>query len=137
MMRKVAILGPGLNALFPHIYHTEVVKIEGQNLSCGLLNTPKPNYTALMDKDPEGVLIQVKGFSCNYRDKAGIFRMAASGPPFAYYVIGSEFVGTVTEVGLNVQKVRPGDWVICNCAYLWLCDSCVSVGIRTISASED
>lgn len=137
MMRKVAILGPGLNALFPHIYHTEVVKIEGQNLSCGLLNTPKPNYTALMDKDPEGVLIQVKGFSCNYRDKAGIFRMAASGPPFAYYVIGSEFVGTVAEVGLNVPKVHPGDRVIGNCAYPWLGDMRVPGGIPTISASAE
>lgn len=136
-MRKVAILGPGLNALFPHIYHAEVVQIEGQTLSCGLVNAPKPNYTALMDKEPEGVLIQVKGFSCNYRDKAGIFRMVASGPPFTYYVIGSEFVGTVAEVGQNVQNLCPGDRVIGNCTYPWLEDTRVPGGIPTISASAE
>lgn len=137
MMRKTAILGPGLNALFPHVCHAEVVKIGDQMLSCGLVSVPKPSFMPLLDKEPEAVLLQVKGFSCNYRDKAGILRMAASGPPFAYYAIGSEFVGTVTAVGRDVHNVRPGDRVIGNCAYPWLGESRIPGGIPTVSASSE
>ena len=137
MNRKVAILGPGLNSLFPHVSYAEHLELDGLPVSCGLITIPKSSYLRYLEHNPASVLIRVIGFSCNYRDKAGLMRMAASSPPFAYYVLGSEFVGEIVDVGRDVQTLKPGDRVIGNSNYPWIEGAKVPGGIPTVSASSE
>lgn len=92
------------------------VTIEGVEVLCGILDTPEPAF------DPTGehsahVLFRVTAFSCNYRDKALILRMATSGQTRGFYTIGSEFVGVVEAVGAEVTDLAPGDRVMGDNAY--------------------
>ncbi|WPL16506.1 putative alcohol dehydrogenase [Thiorhodovibrio winogradskyi] len=92
------------------------VTMEGVEVLCGILETPEPSF------DPTGehrahVLVRTLAFSCNYRDKALILRMATSGQTRGFYTIGSEFVGVVEAVGAEVTDLAPGERVMGDNAY--------------------
>ena len=59
----------------------------------------------------------IKAFSCNYRDKAIIFSALGRGLERSYYVVGSEFVGEVVEIGPDVSGLSVGDKVIGDNSY--------------------
>jgi NADPH:quinone reductase-like Zn-dependent oxidoreductase len=92
--------------------------------------------------DPNGehsrhLLVRVKAFSCNYRDKALILRMALSGRSRAFYAIGSEFVAEVVATGKEVDDLQPGDRVIANNAYPDSGEPGARPGVPTNHASHE
>ncbi len=95
----------------------ESIEIAGIPITFGLIETPEPTYNAKAPENRSMVLIKVRAFSCNYRDKAVILRFAQQCRESAYYFIGSEFVGEVVAAGADVSELQVGDRVIANNQY--------------------
>ncbi len=87
------------------------VSINGHSIGCGFIQTDEPEFDP--ERSPDKVWVRIKGFSCNFRDKALVLQ-AVQGRQNGYYVIGSEFVGEVQQVGIHVHGFQPGDRVIAN-----------------------
>src|SRR5690606_35113942 len=82
----------------------------------GVVETKAPAFDA---KDPAyggKVLVRVRAFSCNYRDKSYISR-AQLFPSHRFCALGSEYVGEVVEVGRDVTRFKPGQRVLTNHHY--------------------
>lgn len=109
-MRLVAACGAGFAALESSTCRDDVL-VDGVPLAVALLRAP----CDIVTREPHGahdVLIRVRAFSCNYRDKGLLLLMATHCRQDGYYVTGSEFVGDVVAIGAAVDSVRPGDRVI-------------------------
>ncbi len=94
------------------------------------------------DSLPEdGVLIEINAFSCNYRDKALLFkfneqcRNQSVYNTYCYMPFGSEFVGRVIKIGDKVALLSVGDRVIPNGAYPYWANGS-SGGLPTNCASQ-
>ncbi|HEX5454148.1 MAG TPA: zinc-binding alcohol dehydrogenase family protein [Stellaceae bacterium] len=116
-MRNFAICSQDVRMSQPDNPTLESVAIEGITVHCGIVETRDPAFDPNDAGQRQHVLIRVRAFSCNYRDKALILRMATSGRDNAFYSIGSEFVAEVVAVGANVTDLAPGDRVIGDNAY--------------------
>jgi NADPH:quinone reductase-like Zn-dependent oxidoreductase len=100
---------PGVGAV-PH------VRIDGAVVGCGVVPAAAPAFHAGSPDDAGRVLVEVRAFSCNYRDKV-FFRAMGTLGPRRFTPVGSEFMGVVREVGHAVSTLRPGDRVITNQHY--------------------
>jgi NADPH:quinone reductase-like Zn-dependent oxidoreductase len=87
------------------------VLLNGFPVACDLIQVEPPSFDPQLL--PDQVLVKVKAFSCNFRDKA-LMIMAAQSSKSGYYIFGSEFVGEVMAVGSLVSTLQPGDRVIPN-----------------------
>ncbi len=94
------------------------LEMEGVPITVGLLETDEPIYDVQASENRSGVLIKVRAFSCNYRDKALILQtsLRCQGRP-TYAFIGSEFVGEVMAVGPAVTTLQVGDRVMADNCY--------------------
>ena len=111
-MRALAIYGPMATdgqLLDPSV---ETAAIGGVSVRCGLREVDPPPFDGAAPESARQVLVRVRAFSCNYRDKALILRAATRAPAGAFYVIGSEFVAEVAGAGAGVTRFRVGDRVI-------------------------
>jgi NADPH:quinone reductase-like Zn-dependent oxidoreductase len=115
----------------------DVIQMEGVEVHCALVYTPDPQFDRLAPENRSNVLIKVRAFSCNYRDKGQILKMATRGPNNTFYVVGSEFVGEVLAVGSEVTGLRIGDRVIGNNSYPKADVEGVPGGIPTNHASKE
>jgi NADPH:quinone reductase-like Zn-dependent oxidoreductase len=84
-----------------------VTSVHGVRVTCGFATPATPSF------DPGGaaahrVLVRVRGFSCNYRDRRRVLQMATVGAAQNFLVIGSEFSGEVLAVGDAVTALTPG-----------------------------
>ncbi len=111
-MRNFAICGRTIPALQPFNESIEAVAIGGVRVVCGVLETADRAFDPASEAHGHRVLVRVRQFSCNYRDKSFVLRAAAGLPGNRFFVIGSEFVADVVAVGASVRRVRPGDRVI-------------------------
>jgi NADPH:quinone reductase-like Zn-dependent oxidoreductase len=111
--------------------------VNGVPVTCGIVETQPPAFDPGAAENAHQVLVRVRAFSCNYRDKGQIFKMAQNGPTGSFYVIGSEFVGEVLAVGHAVERVRVGDRVVGDNAYPNVRPESWRVGIPTNSASRE
>lgn len=116
-MRNVAICGNKLGALLYGDSTIKSIQMDGTNVFCGLIHTQQPIFDSKALENCFNVVVRKKAFSCNYRDKNLIFKMATKGGNSSFYVIGSEFVGEVVDVGIQVNDLKIGDKVIPNNAY--------------------
>lgn len=116
-MRSFAICGDDVRALQPGNASLKSLMIEGVAVHCGIIEAREPRFDPDSPEQRDHVLIRVRAFSCNYRDKSLILRMATSGRSRGFYAIGSEFVADVIAVGAGVGDLRPGDRVIGDNAY--------------------
>ena len=71
------------------------LEVDGVAVSCGLVGAPMPHFDPASPAHREAMLLRVRAFSCNYRDKA-----------FVRSLIGSEFVADVVAAGRDVQPQR-------------------------------
>jgi NADPH:quinone reductase-like Zn-dependent oxidoreductase len=95
----------------------EQVRINNVTIPCGFCECPEPHFDPGAPHNRDRVQVRTEAFSCNYRDRALIFKAAADDKTHQSYAIGSEFCGTVAAVGTAVTNVVPGDRVIGNSAY--------------------
>jgi NADPH:quinone reductase-like Zn-dependent oxidoreductase len=116
-VRNIAVCGHnvgGLSGPEPAIQH---FSLNGVPISCGIIHTKVPLFEPAAPDNENRVLLQVRAFSCNYRDRALIFRAISRGHGNGYYVIGSEFVAEVLAKGTAVHSLSIGDRVIGNNHY--------------------
>lgn len=115
----------------------QTVEIDGVPVHCAIVETDDPEFDRENPKNSQHVLVRVKAFSLNYRDKSLIFRMTQNGPDHGMYVIGSEFAAEVLETGAAVTEFAPGDLVIGNNAYPSSGFSGVPPGVPTNHSSKE
>ena len=111
-MKNIAICG---NKITPSIFNKDVIKsieLEGIKVNCGLIHTQDTKFDCNAPENKSMVLIKIRAFSCNYRDKNLILKAATKAPDKSFYVIGSEFVGEVIDSGAEVTEFKIGDRVI-------------------------
>ncbi|MEH1830133.1 MAG: zinc-binding alcohol dehydrogenase family protein [Nostoc sp.] len=111
-MRNFAICGSRFSELKNAEDLIEGITLENILVYCGLVHTQKPDFVADSPSHRDKVLVRKRAFSCNYRDKSLILKMATRGPDPSFYVVGSEFVGEVVAVGADVKDLCIGDRVI-------------------------
>ena len=96
-----------------------MVSFNQKKLLFGLINIEEPKFNPDDPKNSEYVLIMVKSFTCNYRDKGLLLynyqRIQQMNKLFVPF--GSEFVGVVAACGKNVKNLHIGDRVMPNCSY--------------------
>jgi NADPH:quinone reductase-like Zn-dependent oxidoreductase len=105
--RMAAVVGPALAWA-----GASTVRLEQRDVRVALLR--RENEPAIGASD---VLVRVRAFSCNYRDKGLILRAATMPRADGYYVIGSEFAGEIVAIGPRVRGLTVGDRVIGDNAY--------------------
>lgn len=118
------------------------VTLSGTEIQCGIVDLPKPKFDSKDAKNSNYVLVKVDAFSCNYRDKALILQSALNmngemkkeTPPIVFF--GSDFVGTIIEMGENVNEFKIGDRVIPDCSFPEARTNDVNPGVATNEASR-
>jgi len=113
-----------------------VVSIAGRPVRFALLRSEAPAFDPARPEDRARVLLRVKAFSLNFRDKAIILGALTQGQqPFA---IGSEFAGEVVAAGEDASSAfAPGDRVIANASYPDSGMPGIPPGLPTNSASSE
>jgi NADPH:quinone reductase-like Zn-dependent oxidoreductase len=86
---------------------TGIATVHGVQIACGFATSQRPVFDA-SSASALRVLVRVRGFSCNFRDRRRVLQMATIGPAAQFLVIGSEFVGEVVAVGAAVTRLVPG-----------------------------
>jgi NADPH:quinone reductase-like Zn-dependent oxidoreductase len=117
-MRNVAILGNKTRELLSKNPSVSTVDLHGAQVNCGIVATAPPAFDGGGENDRAKVLVNVKAFSCNYRDQALILTASRRGPENSFYIIGSDFVGEVIAVGEAVEGFAVGDKVIGDYSYV-------------------
>jgi NADPH:quinone reductase-like Zn-dependent oxidoreductase len=116
-MRNVAVCGNLIRNVFPQNDSFATITMHGLAVTFGVIDTKEPAFDRNAPEHVEKVLVKVRAFSCNFRDKSLIFEAATRGPRKSFYVLGSEFCGEVIETGAGVTALHPGDRVIGNGQY--------------------
>jgi NADPH:quinone reductase-like Zn-dependent oxidoreductase len=134
-MKSVAIHSSAMSNLVSFSDAVQTIDLEGVRVLCSLQEIPEPAFDPTSPSAQFSVLVKIHAFSCNYRDKHFILKMATRQDTNGFYVIGSEFVGTVVQVGASVTEFRPGDRVIANAE--WPGSGQVTGGLPTNHASKE
>ncbi len=114
------------------------IDLKGKEVFFALIDFKEPVFDA--KKQPNQVLVRKHAFSCNYRDITFIIQSSLcieKGNPLSMFPIGSEFSGTVVEVGDHVTSVKAGDKVICDAFYPLKHESGALPGLPTNNASRE
>jgi len=135
-METVAICSPNIKKLYPKSKIQEFSFCD-IDIPVGILPIETYNYDFRTNND---VLIEVKSFSCNFRDRALLIdfnskcRLLSTQGRVMYSPFGSDFVAVIKKIAPNVKSLKIGDRVIPNCHYYDLTG--VSKGIPTNYASQ-
>jgi NADPH:quinone reductase-like Zn-dependent oxidoreductase len=114
-MRSVAVCGSKVEELVGAKCHIETVNIDGVEIPFGLIPyTRPPEFDRTDARFRQSVLVKVRAFSCNFRDKTILLSVFRRGIENSFYPVGSEFVAEVIEVGAEVRNLRAGDRVVGN-----------------------
>ncbi|MEH1770601.1 MAG: zinc-binding alcohol dehydrogenase family protein [Nostoc sp.] len=119
-MKNVAIYANKINQLKNPIYGFNGIDSIDMNdvpIFCGLVETKDIQFDKNSLQNQFKVLVKKTAFSCNYRDKAIIFEATIKSPEDSFFVVGSDFVGEVVDIGSEVIGLKIGDRVIANNAY--------------------
>jgi NADPH:quinone reductase-like Zn-dependent oxidoreductase len=133
-MRALAVFGgvedPGATA--------PPITVDGMAVRSAIIEIPEPDFDPADPALVHSVLVRVSAFSCNFRDKAFIYRLQRL-PSNRFFVIGSEFCGVVVATGREVTTLRVTDRVIGENHYTGMLVDAegVTEGIPTNSASKE
>lgn len=78
---------------------------------------PDPAFDPGDGRFRHAVLVRIMAFSCNFRDITVIYQFLRSEKKNPFILFGSDFVGTVTAVGKDVDPLAVGDTVIGDHSY--------------------
>lgn len=137
----VGVLNPNYQS-FPGIRPCGTVTIADTPIRLGVCKVVRPYFDSEAKNNRHHVLIQVRAFSCNFRDKAIILNSALRfnqrdrdfSQPIAWF--GSDFVANVLAVGSDVTRLKLGDRVIPNCCFPYTPSNEVAAGVTTNEASR-
>jgi NADPH:quinone reductase-like Zn-dependent oxidoreductase len=93
-----------------------VVLIDDIPVRGAMVAVREPRFDPHRASSRRQVLVRVRAFSCNFRDKGFFVRMRRM-PAHQFIVIGSEFAGVVEVAGADVTGLAVGDRVIGQNAY--------------------
>jgi len=135
-METVVICSYSVKKIYPQsiIQNFSFCDIE---IPIGILPVDNQNYDFKTEND---VLIEVKSFSCNYRDRALLMgfnnkcRIFSTQGRIMYSPFGSDFIAIVKKTAPNVKSLKVGDRVVPNCHYYDL--SSIAIGVPTNYASQ-
>jgi len=136
-MKNIAICGNKIGRAVFDYNSIETIEMNGVPLRCGLIHTKDTHFDRNHPENRFSVLVKKRAFSCNYRDKNLILKMATRGSEDSFYVVGSDFVGEVIDTGSEVTGLQIGDRVIGNNAYPESGVKGVLPGIATNNASKE
>lgn len=118
-MRSLVICPKDFHLLYDACIASGTSELHGQPIHFALIERPDPLFDPRAQ--PDHVLVRKHAFSCNYRDIAYMIlaqqKINESGDEIKFRAIGSEFCGTVIEVGNNITHLRKGDRVIPDACY--------------------
>ncbi|MEM7593391.1 MAG: zinc-binding alcohol dehydrogenase family protein [Cyanobacteria bacterium P01_A01_bin.83] len=119
MLRNIAICSKQNKNSLTNFDYIHRLEMNGFPVFCGLLYSPERKFSNQVEENNYRVLVRKKAFSCNYRDKALIFRIAkqAIESEDIFFAVGSDFVAEVIDIGAKVTELKIGDRVIGNNAY--------------------
>ncbi|MGD1919813.1 MAG: zinc-binding alcohol dehydrogenase family protein [Pleurocapsa sp.] len=136
-MRNIAVCG---NQVTPSIINNDLIEtidMEGIKVNFGMIHTNDLEFDRNAPENEFMVLIKTKAFSCNYRDKHFILKAATKAPEKSFYVIGSEFVGEVIDIGSKVTELEIGDRVIGDGCYPHVKAEGIRPGLPTNNGSKE
>jgi NADPH:quinone reductase-like Zn-dependent oxidoreductase len=136
-MRSFAILATKNRTILSADGFAGTLILDDVPVSCSIIETPEPEFRKEEPENEFRVLVRIRAFSLNYRDKNRIFTMAMKGTENGFYVVGSEFVAEVLDVGPAVTGLVPGDRVIGNNSYPSSGWDGVAPGVPTNHASKE
>jgi NADPH:quinone reductase-like Zn-dependent oxidoreductase len=136
-MRSLVIFGAH-GAVHPDAANLPEVSVDGVVVRCGVVNTTDDVFDLTADGRSGEVVVRVRAFSCNFRDR-GVFGFAAGVPGTQALPLGSDFVAEVVAVGRDVRRLRVGDRVVPNHHYTGGAEPPVGTheGIVTVHASTE
>ena len=114
-MKTVAICNSCIKNIQPDVIIQDF-KLNDETIPIGILDVPEPNYEKYFNSD--SIIVKVKAFSCNYRDKGllHIFneqcKKLSIQQKYFYSPFGSEFVAEVIKIGEDVKSLKVGDRII-------------------------
>ena len=138
-MRCVAVCGGDVQNILPSNQSLRTVEIDGLPMTFGLITVGDPIFDKKDPRNARRVLVRVKAFSCNYRDKSLIFGAMQGATGNSFYPLGSEFVGEVIDVGPEVASFKVSDRVMGDNCYLGtqVSENGIRGGIPTNHASKE
>lgn len=135
-MQSLVAINPNKKDAFDY---TELgtVQFGQEEVLVGLIDLEKPNFDPEEEKNREHVLVKVRAFSCNYRDKALLVENYSSiqRTDRLFVPFGSEFSAEVVSVGSEVSDFQVGDIVMSDCSYPYSGREGVMPGVATNFAS--
>ncbi|MDR9897032.1 zinc-binding alcohol dehydrogenase family protein [Aetokthonos hydrillicola Thurmond2011] len=136
-MRNIAICGQKIRNSISGSNFIDTIEMNNVPVFCGLVHSENIEFNPNAPENRFKVLVKKKAFSCNYRDKALIFKMMNFGLDDSFYVVGSDFVGEVVNLGSEVINFQIGDKVIGNNAYPYSSTSGSLPGIPSNHGSKE
>jgi len=134
-MKTVGVMRPdGLAMALPQF---KVVEMMPHPARCGCLETPAPYFDSNSEEHGYQVLIRVRAFSCNYRDRALIWQSLVHSQHNSLNPFGSEFCGEVVKIGRDVTNVTTGDRVLGVFAYPTPVEPRSKPGVPTNTSSQE
>jgi len=137
-MKTIAICNNQIKRLQPDSAFFEFL-LKGERILVGIIETPPTDYEEYIPD--KRVLVKVKAFSCNYRDKSLMLNFhkmcekKSSQLQYLYSPFGSEFVAEVIKAGPDVTELKTGDRVIPDGTYPFRTDN-LQGGLPTNYASQ-
>ena len=136
-MKNIAICGSNVKTSFLRNEIVQTINLEGIKVNCGLIHTPEPDLDSNAPENQFMVLVKIKAFSCNYRDKNLILQTATKAPDTSFYVVGSEFVGEVIDIGAEVTEFQIGDNIVGDGSYPHSKVAGIRPGLPTNNGSKE
>jgi NADPH:quinone reductase-like Zn-dependent oxidoreductase len=130
-MRSLVVFGPSV------VTPAATVTLAGTAIKCAITKTAAPRFDPTDRAQASHVLLRIRGFSVNYRDRAIVLHISAKGRRRSFTAIGSDFVGEVISVGSAVKSLKPGDRVIGNAAYPDSGAAGIAAGVPSNCASQE
>jgi len=116
-MRKLVVFGSQNLKAESRSDNAQTVLLDGISARFGVLEDPPLSFDPQDPANKHFVLVHVRAFSLNFRDKTQILKTTCKAESGTCYAIGSEFAGDVLAVGSEASRFSPGDRVMGNNAY--------------------
>lgn len=119
-MQTVVICNSCVRDIAPDAMFQQFV-IDGEEVTVALLDASDSNFDSFFDS--HSVLVRVKAFSCNFRDRGFLHlfheqcKNLSGNQKYFFSPIGSEFVGEIVKVGENVSEFKVGERVMPDHSY--------------------